>query len=218
MSEISERLSFTIVNIGTLSMNKYWGETERKRAPSATCTLLDVDGIHVLVDPSPYPEQLQQRLFATTGLRLNNIDLVFVTHYHADHRFGLELFAGKPWLMSAAGIEEWRAAAPHEQSLINAFSPAEKHLPAGVSMLATPGHTRAHTSLQACTREGCLVVAGDAVMTRDFFAAAEGFHNSVDLVAARDSIHHIAQVAALIVPGHANYFVNNSSALSRPAS
>ena len=55
---MTNRVDFTIVNIGTLSMNKYWGETERKRSPNATCTLLDISGLHLLVDPSPHPEQL----------------------------------------------------------------------------------------------------------------------------------------------------------------
>jgi glyoxylase-like metal-dependent hydrolase (beta-lactamase superfamily II) len=204
---MTDHITFTIVNIGTLSMNKFWGETDRKRSPNATCTLLDIDGLHLLIDPSPHPEQLEQRLFATTGLRLNNIDMVFVTHFHADHRFGLELFSGKPWLMASAGLEEWRAAAPQDQTLINAFSPAENHLPTDVTLVATPGHTRAHHALRAQTGQGRLVIAGDAVMTIDFFAAVEGFHNSLDFAAARESIQLIHSSADIIVPGHGNYFI-----------
>jgi hypothetical protein len=43
---------FTIVNIGTLSLNKFWGEAERRRSPSFTCTLLDVNGWIGFVLPS----------------------------------------------------------------------------------------------------------------------------------------------------------------------
>lgn len=204
---MTDPVAFTIVNIGTLSMNKFWGETDRKRSPNATCTLLDMNGLHLLVDPSPHPEQLEQRLFATTGLHLNGIDMVFVTHYHADHRFGLELFTGKPWLMASVGLDEWRASAPQDQALINAFSPAEHYLPAGVTLLATPGHTKTHYSLRAQTEDGWLVVAGDAVMTRDFYSAAEGFHNSVDFAAARESIQLIHNNANIVIPGHGNYFI-----------
>jgi glyoxylase-like metal-dependent hydrolase (beta-lactamase superfamily II) len=199
---------FTVVNIGTLSMNKFWGESERKRSPSATCTLLDLDGLRVLVDPSPYPEQLEQRLFATTGLHVVHVDLVFVTHYHADHRFGLELFSHKPWLMAAAGLDEWRQTSPQHDPLMGDFAPAETHLPAGVRLLPTPGHTRSHHSLVMETAWGTVVVAGDAVMTADFFTAEEGFHNSVDHVQARETIRHIKQVANVVVPGHGNYFLN----------
>jgi glyoxylase-like metal-dependent hydrolase (beta-lactamase superfamily II) len=204
---MTDRTDFSIVNIGTLSMNKFWGEVDRKRSPNATCTLLDVNGVRLLVDPSPHPEQLEQRLFATTGLHLNGIDMVFVTHYHADHRFGLELFTGKPWLMAAAGLDEWRATTPQDQALISAFSPAEHHLPPDVTLLATPGHTRAHYSLRAQTEHGWLVIAGDAVMTKEFFAAGEGFHNSVDFASAHDSIRLIHDNADIVVPGHGNYFL-----------
>jgi glyoxylase-like metal-dependent hydrolase (beta-lactamase superfamily II) len=201
-------VKFAIVNIGTLSMNRFWGETERKRAPSATCTLLDVDGTRLLVDPSPYPEQLEQRLFAATGLRTGDVDMVFVTHHHADHRFGLELFVGKPWLMASAALEEWRAATPQDEGIIGAFAPAERHLPGSVTLLATPGHTRSHHSLEVQSNWGRLIVAGDAAMTPDFFQAEEGFHNSADFSEARETIRHIKQIADLVIPGHGNYFIN----------
>ena len=86
---------FTIVNIGTLSMNKFWGETERLRSPSATCTLLQAGGKRLLVDPSPDSEPLARLLFERTGLRPEAVDAVFCTHWHGDHRFGLALFEGK---------------------------------------------------------------------------------------------------------------------------
>jgi glyoxylase-like metal-dependent hydrolase (beta-lactamase superfamily II) len=204
---VTSAVRFTIVNIGTLSMNKFWDETERKRSPSATCTLLDIDGLHLLVDPSPYPEQLEQRLFATTGMRLVNIDMVFVTHYHADHRFGLELFAGKPWFMAFNALVEWRQTSPQDASLISQFAPIEGHLPPGVSLLPTPGHTIAHHSLVVDTANERLVVAGDAVMTSDYFDVGEGFHNSVDFQQAHATIMHIRQIADIVIPGHGNYFL-----------
>src|SRR5450756_946068 len=105
---------FTIVNIGFLSMNKYWGETERVREGTATCTLIESGGLRLIVDPSPYPDVLCERLFATTSLRPEAIDLVFVTHWHGDHRYGLELFPGKPRLASAEGLADWRARAPQD--------------------------------------------------------------------------------------------------------
>ena len=166
--------TFTIVNIGTLSMNRFWGETERLRSGTATCALLEAGGQRVLVDPSLHADQLEPMLFARTGLRPDDIDLVFVTHHHGDHRFGLELFVGRPWLMASDGLNEWRDRSPADAPLIARFSPAEGELPEGIALLHTPGHTHEHHSLVVDTSWGELIVTGDAVMTREFFDAEEG--------------------------------------------
>ena len=199
---------FTIVNIGTLSMNKFWGETERVRSGTATCTLLRVGDTRLLVDPSPWPDDLARLLFDRAGLRPAEIDLVYVTHFHGDHRFGLELFDGKPWLMAAAGLSEWRGKSPQDAVLIARFLPAEGRLPEGLRLAPTPGHTWGHHALSLGTRWGPLLVAGDAVMTPEFYAAEEGYHNSVDFPLAAQTIRDIKQAAKLVIPGHGNIILN----------
>jgi glyoxylase-like metal-dependent hydrolase (beta-lactamase superfamily II) len=201
-------VEFTIVNIGTLSMNKFWHETERKRSPSATCTLLTIAGFNLLVDPSPAPERLNEMLFAAAGLHPGDINAVFVTHFHGDHWFGLELFKGKPWFMAGTALEEWKNNAPGDQQTYAQFIPAEKSLPQGVDLFASPGHTAGLHSLMVNTSAGKMVVAGDAVMTRDFFDAGDGFHNSVDFSLAKTTIQRIKAAADLVVPGHGNFFLN----------
>ena len=200
-------VEFTIVNIGTLSMNRFWNEKERVRSPSSTCTLLQAGEIRLLVDPSPAPEQLKSKLFATTGLAPDDIDLVFLTHFHADHRFGLDLFEGKYFLMAEHGIDEWRTSSPSDSNLISRFKPAEGYLPEGIELLATPGHTLGHHSLNVTGDWGKVVVAGDAAMTRDFFKAEEGFHNSVDSGLASKTIRMLKSATGLIIPGHDSLLV-----------
>jgi glyoxylase-like metal-dependent hydrolase (beta-lactamase superfamily II) len=199
-------VKFTIVNIGTLSMNKFWGETERVRSPTATCTLLQAGDQRLLVDPSPHPELLEPMLFARTGLRPADIGAVFITHFHGDHRFGLDLFADASWLMTAPGLEEWRERSPQDSRWIDRFLPAEGRLPEGVSLFASPGHTYGHYSLLAATRWGKAIVSGDAVMTLDWFDAQEGYHNCADFALATDTIRRINQAADLVIPGHGNWF------------
>jgi glyoxylase-like metal-dependent hydrolase (beta-lactamase superfamily II) len=199
---------FTIVNIGTLSVNKFWGETERQRSPSSTCTLLERGSVRLIVDPSPAPQILEERLFATTGLRPSSIDMVFVTHHHGDHRFGLDLFDGKPWTMSEAGLRDWRDQSPGEAATVDRFTPAEHALPPWALLMPTPGHTRSHCSLRVETHWGTLVVAGDAVMTQEFFAAEDGFHNSADFDLVRTTIRKIKDAAELVIPGHGNMIIN----------
>jgi glyoxylase-like metal-dependent hydrolase (beta-lactamase superfamily II) len=200
---------FRIINIGTLSQNKFWGERERLHSDiSATCTLLEVGGHRLLVDPSPRPDPLARLLFDRAGLRPEAIDRVFVTHWHADHRYGLDLFEHATWLMAADGINEWRERAPREADIAGRFLPAEGALPEGVSLFHAPGHTPALYALRVVSPWGPLFVAGDAVMTREYFEAEEGFLNSVDFEQAADTIRRIKAEAALVIPGHDNLVLN----------
>jgi glyoxylase-like metal-dependent hydrolase (beta-lactamase superfamily II) len=202
---------FTVVNVGTLSMNKFWGEEERQRSATATCVLLETGGRRLLVDPSPSPELLEPILFARTGLRPRDIDLVFVTHFHGDHRFGLELFARASWLMATPGLAEWREHSPQDAEMLARFLPAEGRLPKAISLLASPGHTYGHHALVVDdTRWGRLIVAGDAVMTQDFYDAEEGYHNCVDFEQATETIRAIKRRADLVIPGHGNLILGRS--------
>lgn len=198
----------TIINIGTLSMNKFWNEAKRVRFPSATCTLIEINDQRLLFDPSPEPELLKPMLLANAGLHPEQIDQIFLTHFHGDHRFGLNLFSGKRWLISSAGMEDWKQRSPSDTQLIGHFLPAEEHLPDSVDVYPSPGHTIGHCSLLVRSKWGNLIVAGDAVMTEDFFDAEEGFHNSVDFRQAAETIQEIRKAASLVIPGHGNFILN----------
>ena len=104
---------FRIINIGVLSQNKFWGETDRMREDiSSTCTLLEVGGKRIIVDPSPKRADLKRMLFNRAGLRPDAIDIVYVTHWHGDHLFGLRLFKDAIWTMAEPGLAEWYEKAP----------------------------------------------------------------------------------------------------------
>lgn len=198
--------TFTIVNIGYVGANKFWGETERVRQAAATCTLVQIGGVRLLVDPSPRPDVLERLLQQTTGLKPEAIDLIFVTHHHGDHRYGIPLFPGRPVLMATAEMETWRARLPEDESLIAQCQPAEGRLPEGVELVHTPGHTMTHHSLAFESVWGRVLVAGDAVMTWDHFREEEGHTNSVDFALASETIRHMKTAYDLIIPGHGNYF------------
>ena len=194
---------FRIINIGVLSQNKFWGESARMREDiSATCTLLEVGGHRLLIDPSPRREDLERLLFNRSGLHPEAIDMVYATHWHGDHLFGLRLFEHATWLMAGAGIAEWCERAPEYRHLSDRFQPAEGALPEGVELFPAPGHTLTLAGLKVETPWGTLVVAGDAVMNREYFAAEEGYHNSVDFVQAAETIRRIKAAADLVIPGH----------------
>ena len=201
---------FRIINIGVLSQNKFWGETERMREDiSATCTLLEVGGKRIIVDPSPKRTDLKRVLFNRAGLRPDAIDIVYVTHWHGDHLFGLRLFKDAVWTMAASGLAEWYEKAPGYHHLHERFVAAEGALPDGVKVYPAPGHTPTLAALKTVTEWGDLIVAGDAVMNREYFAAEEGYHNSVDFDVAAETIRRIKADAALVIPGHDNLILNS---------
>ena len=60
-------LRYRIISIGTLSKNRFWGETQPKRFPHATTTLIQDGTQTILVDPSLPAEVLTQRLEERSG-------------------------------------------------------------------------------------------------------------------------------------------------------
>lgn len=206
-----------ILTIGHVSRNKFWGESDDQayRAPLCTSTLIQVDDRTIVVDPSCEAAEMVRVLDQRTGLKPEAVDTVFLTHFHGDHRVGLTAFPNARWRMAAADIESWTAqVAPDslEQQLLMRFEAITNELAPGIMLLPTPGHAATHTSL-VFTSDGLqVVIAGDAVMTRDFFAARDVYFNTVDRVAAVQSIAAIAELADLVVPGHDNYFLNRHRA------
>ncbi|HET7560588.1 MAG TPA: MBL fold metallo-hydrolase [Limnochordia bacterium] len=211
MAGASEWVDWHILTIGCLSRNRFWGESEARAQRPARCTttLLVSGDQRILVDPSLPPEAMATVLDERCGLRPEAIDLVYLTHFHGDHRVGLEAF-GAPILMAQAEIDYWRSALPgdhRDRTRLDALRPAEGSLPDALTLLPLPGHTPGLTGLAFDAGEGRVVLAADAVMTRDFFAAKAGYFNNLDPEATRTSIERIGRSADVVIPGHDNYFI-----------
>ena len=194
-----------IICIGNLSRNRYWGEAEDKpiRAALCTSTLITGDDFRLLVDPAfADGDQMAGELNRRTGLALDDITAVFVTHEHGDHHAGLRHFAEAQWY-----------AAPEAAEAINGSGKYGKQMAAvtgsvcdDVQVIHTPGHTLGHHSLRFTCQGQVVVIAGDAVMTRDFWRDRRGYFNSKDFGQASRTIEMLAETAEVIVPGHDNYF------------
>ena len=202
-----------ILTIGHLSRNKFWGESDDRphRVPLCTSTLIQHDGRTIVVDPGCPPNEMVRVLDGRTGLQPSAVDMVFLTHFHGDHHVGITAFPQARWCMAAPEIQAWTAqVAPDspEQRLLTRLEPIVDELAPGITLLPTPGHTSAHTSLSFMSAGWRVVVAGDAVMTHDFFLALDVYFNTVDRAAAVQSIATIADLADIVVPGHDNYFLN----------
>lgn len=195
-----------IVTIGNLSRNRYWGESDDRGVRSAicTCTVVQGQGFRLIVDPSlAKAEQMTTELDRRTGLKPSGIDTVFITHEHGDHWFGLAHFPGAKWLAAP----DVAAALNKTGRLPQAVEPATGRLFDAVDIVPTPGHTLSHHSLRFDCDGRSIVVAGDAVATRDFWRERRGYYNCVDFAASARSMDKIASLADLVVPGHDNFFL-----------
>jgi glyoxylase-like metal-dependent hydrolase (beta-lactamase superfamily II) len=196
-----------VITLGNLSRNRYWGEGDDRGVRSAicTCTLIQGEGFHLIVDPSlAKSEQMTAELDRRTGLRLRDIDAVFVTHEHGDHWFGLAHFPEAKWLAAP----EVAAALNKTRKLPKQVESATGKLFDAVEIVATPGHTLSHHSLRFDCDGLSVVVAGDAGATLDFWRERRGYFNCVDFDLSAKTMDKIAGLADLVVPGHDNYFPN----------
>lgn len=199
-----------IVTIGNLSRNRYWGESDAKgvRPAICTCTLIEGKGFRLLIDPSlSGAEEMAKELDRRCGLKLRDIDAVFITHEHGDHWYGLRHFPKARWL---AGPDV-AAALNKTRKLPNRVEPVSGTLFEVVDVFATPGHTLSHHSVRFYCGKSSVVVAGDAVATRDFWRERRGYFNCEDFDLSARSMGRLSSLADIIVPGHDNYFLKSDA-------
>lgn len=200
-------ISWRVLNIGHISRNKYWGEESTRAYRDAVCTsvFINCGGVRIIVDPPLPPEQMDRLLDTRCGLKAKDIDIVFITHSHGDHFAGLGAFGhARRFLAPVEYSMLLSQGGPKE--LLEQVKPAARELAPGISVIDLPGHTHGLAGLEFRSGEGVVVVAGDAVMTREFFIGRSGYFNCADEAVSTQTIDRIASRADIVVPGHDNYF------------
>jgi len=218
-------LAFDVINIGCLSRNRFWSEEQAKRAAHATCVLIRDENKMVLVDPSLPAELLSHRLDERAGLEAKDIDCVFLTCFRPVHRRGLPLFDRADWLMGGGEIEAMRAhlealadsasrrgqaADPvlrDELALLRSIRPAPDRITSSVHLFPAAGATPGNCCLLLALATSTVVVAGDAVVSRNYYEHGQVFEQCFDVSQARASFAELAEIADQFIPGHDNLFV-----------
>lgn len=170
---------------------------------SSTTTLIQTDKHNILVDPGINKELLLERL-SEENLKIEDIDYVFLTHYHPDHM----LLAG---LFTHATIFDGETIFKNDEEV-----DYEGNLPdTDIEVIPTPGHTYEHTSLVVKTKD-----LGTVVIAADVFWWTEGEEQdtdqeklinredsiALDMETLKDSRKKVIELADWIIPGHGKMF------------
>lgn len=169
---------------------------------SSTTVLIKDNGLNILVDPGLNRELLLKAL-AKERLNPEDIDLIFITHYHPDHIFNIRLFQNQDIL---DGDTIYR----NDEEI--GFS--ERIPNTSIRVIPTPGHAHEHACLLVETETGKVAVAGDLFWWKDDEKQKTDYKslvekedpfmkNKEDLIKSRKAI---LKVADYIIPGHGKMF------------
>lgn len=141
------------------------------------------------------------------GITADDIDVVFITHWHRDHFGNREIFKkavpiASQRLVERFGLEGFKGVAEGEE------------IADGVRVILTPGHTIDHASIIVNTMHGDMnmrvALAGDAIVSHSYFQSSRIWKYNADFYsseAARESILRLVGLSDIIIPGHGVPFV-----------
>jgi glyoxylase-like metal-dependent hydrolase (beta-lactamase superfamily II) len=140
------------------------------------------------------------------GLTTDDVDYVFLSHYHLDHI----LLAG---IFEKAKFVTFDTNLIYDKDLMLEF---DKHvLGKDIEIIETPGHVLEHLSLLVNTPEGKIAIAGDVIWwvegEKQVFDMNQKDHTQAKGMSMKDLIESrkkILKVADWIVPGHGKMFKN----------
>ena len=219
-------VEFTVVSLGTLSVNPFWSERAGLRTPHATTTLVRDDNRLILVDPSLPAAALVSRVFERTGLAPEQITDVFCTTLRPTHRRSVQAFAKARWMCGEPELTAYRQhletlaesaerrggdleQAVHEDlELLERFTPAPDKLTRSVHLYPLPGASVGSSGLLLAAPARTILVAGDAAVTAEHVLAGRVWSGSADAQTAMQSLTDLLQIADVIVCGHDNYMLS----------
>lgn len=170
----------------------------------STVIFVEDSGYKIIVDPGINQKLLIQKL-SESKIKLDDINYVFLTHYHPDHAYLSSIFP-KAKLIDGQTIYD----------LDDEIEYLEKIPGTKIKVIATPGHAIEHHSLILETLKGIIAVAGDVFW---WYEGKQKNDSVTDLITANDpykadgislkaSRQRLLKIADFIIPGHGRMFKN----------
>jgi len=170
---------------------------------SSSTVLIESNNKKILVDPGCNKELLLESL-KKENLAVDDIDIVFLSHYHPDHILNIRLFLDHD-IYDGDTIYRNDIEIEYE----NTYIPGTD-----IRILETPGHAHEHCSLSVEVNNEIYVVAEDVFwwmdgeqkeLTKDGLINMEDLYVK-DINVLKESRKKVLDIADYIIPGHGKMF------------
>ena len=169
---------------------------------SPSTVLIKDSGLNILVDPGANKQKLLDAL-SKEKLKPEDIDLIFLTHYHLDHILNIRLFPEKDILDGELIYRD------DKEIEFSGKIPNTK-----IQVIETPGHANEHASLLIETDNGKIVIAGDVFWWTDDEKQKTDYKSLIehkdpyvkDEIALKESRKKVLELADWVIPGHGPMF------------
>lgn len=219
-------VEYSVISIGTLAINRLWGEGTPLRTSHATTTLVSDGKKQILVDPSLPAQALAARFFERTGKTFTDVTDVFCTTLRPVHRRSIEALSHARWWVNGLELETYRdhlqglqdsasrmaeedmALVETDLKLLGHFKPAPDKFTDQVSLYPLLGPSFGSAGLLLTPPTLTVVVAGDAALTAEHVARGQVWEGCSDTQAALSSLEDLLELADVIIPGHDNLLIS----------
>lgn len=165
---------------------------EAKGHTCSTITLVKDKGLTIIVDPGSLPHQkiLIEKL-KKENLKVNDVDIVFITHSHLDHYRNIGMFPNAKTLEFYGWFEG------------DVLTKCNGIINKDIRLIKTPGHSQDSITLLVKTEKGIVAICGDVFWKEDFPKDDPYAVNEEELTRSRKLIN---EKADFIIPGHGGIY------------